>query len=211
VLVERGLIVRPQHVVALGSEVFVMRLQPHLLPMRLDRRRLQHPLYIRVVDVDALPAQVTAEKATRPMRNRNTYVARLLAGCRLDDRDVDFGKRETGRPERGASTSLSLGASHAKRTFHRRTVRKLTPSSFATSAVATPSAISSNACARLTTLCSALAGLHSASTFARSATDNGNATVAGPRCGRFAHGSLSIMSRRVSDSPNKGQISDARH
>ena len=115
------------------------------------------------------------------MRDRNPYVAGLLAGRRLDGRDVDFGKRETGRPERGASASLSLGASHAKRTFHRRTVRKLTPSNFATSAVATPSAINSNACPRLTTRCSAFAGRHSDSTFARSAAESGNATVAGPR------------------------------
>jgi len=145
------------------------------------------------------------------MRDRNTYVAGLLDGRCLDLRDLGFRKRETGRPERGASASLSLGTSHAKRTFHRRTVRMLTPSSFATSAVATPSAMSSKAWARLTTLCSAFAGLHSASTFARSAADNGNATVAGPRCGRFAQGSLSIMRRRISDPLNKGQIFDARH
>src|SRR6202042_691369 len=98
---------------------------------------LQRSLYIRVADVGPLPAQVTAKQAARPMRDRNTYVAGLLDGRCLDLRDLGFRKRETGRPERGASASLSLGTSHAKRTFHRRTVRMLTPSSFATSAVAT--------------------------------------------------------------------------
>src|SRR5260370_37679393 len=75
----------------------------------------------------------------RPMRNGNAYVAGWTAGLGDDSGRLRVREREGGRPDRGASASFALGLVHAKRLRHLRTVRSLTPNTFATSIAATPS------------------------------------------------------------------------
>jgi len=111
----------------------------------------------------------------------------------LDLRAVCLREREGGRPERGASANTFAGSSQLKRCFHLMTVLRPTPSSFAISVAATPSAISSNACPRRTTRFSAVSGRSAVSTSARCASERGSGTVGRPTCGRFAHSDESSM------------------
>jgi hypothetical protein len=145
VLVGRRVVIDVQDLVAFGAELVVLRGQPHLLPVRLQVRIGQDATNAGVTDGPPLPAQIIAEHGPRPVRDRNAYVAGLAAGLRDDLRTVGAREREGGRPDRGASASLSAGLGHEKRTRHFMTVRRFTPRILATSAVGTSSASSSAA------------------------------------------------------------------
>src|SRR5204863_337097 len=112
--------------------------------------------------------------------NGNAYVAGWTAGLGDDSGRLRVGEREGGRPDRGASASFALGLVHAKRLRHLRTVRSLTPKTFATSIAATPSDNISRACARSTIRFSAFAGRSAASTLRRSSAASASGTVGRP-------------------------------
>jgi hypothetical protein len=88
-----------------------MRSQLHLLSVRLKVGIAQDSSDGAVADVDALGAYVFAEQRCRPMRYRNADVLRGAACFGFDTGGVGVRERETGRPERGASSSFAAGSS----------------------------------------------------------------------------------------------------
>src|SRR5262249_23042918 len=111
VLVARRVVVDVQHVVALLPELLVVRPEVHLLPVRLKVGIAQDASDGAVADLDALSAYVLAEQRRRPMRHRQSYVFGRSASLAFDAGGVGVRKREIGRPERGASSSLATGSS----------------------------------------------------------------------------------------------------
>ncbi len=129
-------------------------------------------------------------------QRKGRSVCRIPRDVRVDPRREVVGastraatvsEREGGRPERGASASLSLGAAQSKRLRQSSTVRTCTPRSRAMSVAGTPSAIINTACARRTSRCSALAGRNASSIRARSSALSASGTVGRPPCARPAN------------------------
>ena len=195
VLVSRRLVVDAQNIVALLSELVVVRRQVHLLTMRLEVSVFQDATHGAVAHRDALRANMIAQQRCRPVRDWQSYVGWRATGLRLDPRGIGVRERKGGRPDLGASASLSTGASQSKRRRHSCTVRTWTPNTRAMSVPGTASAIMSSACARRTTRCSAFAGRSAAAICARASADNTMGTVGRPPCGRPTSSAYSIMRR----------------
>ncbi len=187
VLVGGRLVVEAQHVIALLAKLLVVRRQVHLLAMRLKVGVVQDAPHGAVADLDPLLANVLAEQRFRPVRDRHAYIFGWTARLGLDARGVGVREREGGRPERGASASVSAGCSASKRRRHSCTVRMCTPTARAMSVPGTASAIISRAVARRTIRCSAVAGRMAASTLARSSAESTSGTVGRPPCRRCAN------------------------
>jgi hypothetical protein len=181
VLADRGVVVDAQYVIALRPELVVVGGQPHLLPVRLETSATQDSPYARLTHLPTHAAEIVSQKMRRPLRDRYAYVARRTTGFGDNLRAVRVGEREGGRPERGASASLSLGATHAKRVRQRKTVRSWMPSTTATSAAATPSAIMSSACARFAIRCAVVPTRSTASARSRSSRASASGTVGRPQ------------------------------
>jgi len=159
-----------------------------------------------------LSAYVLAEQRCGPVRYRHPSVFGGSTGLRFDARGVCVRERDGGRPERGASASFATGSSTpAKRAFHLKTVRTCTPRTIAMSPEPTPCAISSTASARLACRTSVVAGRIASSIATRCLSVRGKRFARGPGCGRFTHGSGSIMRRPIPEPTSSGQISAERY
>ena len=211
VLVSGRIVIDVQNVVAFGTELVVLRGQPHLLPMRLQGGVLQDALDGGVAEDPTLIPQVLPEQRPRPVRDGNADIAWSTTSFRLYARAILRREREGGRPERGASASRSVGCGPVKRLRHRQMVDGSTPSNIAMCAPAIPSAIHSTAWARCMMRFSTEAGRRAASNRARSSGDNSSSSAQRPGCGRFIHGVGSIMSHPLHRVPKIGQISDEGH
>src|SRR5512133_290659 len=108
--------------------------------MRLQIGRPQDSTNARVAYFETQTANMRPQQRQRPVRNRNTDIARLATCLRLYSRAIGPRESVCGRPDRGESASLAIGLLQQNRTRHLQTVRKCTPTNLATSAVATPSA-----------------------------------------------------------------------
>src|SRR5204863_9602886 len=123
VLALRRLVVDAQHIVALLAKLVVVRRQIHLMSMRLEVRILQDAAHRAVADLDPFAANVLAEKRSRPVGDWQSYIARQPTGFSFDPGCITFGERKSGRPDLGASASLSTCASQSKRRRQAWTVR----------------------------------------------------------------------------------------
>ena len=114
VLVGGRLVVEAQERVPLLSELLVLRVQPHLLSMRLKARASQDSTHGRFTRGYADGRQVLGQQRRRPMRHRNADV--LGRSARFGDNQGAVGVRERarGRPSRGASASIATGVAFAK-------------------------------------------------------------------------------------------------
>ncbi len=139
VLVGGCLVVDPQHVIAFGAKLVVLRGEVHLLPMRLQISVAQDARYRAVAYLNPLSSDVIGQDRSRPVRDRNRYIARGPTRLGFDARRIGVREREGGRPERGASAKRLSGSSHPEnRAFHSHAVRGCTPRAFATAYGLTP-------------------------------------------------------------------------
>ncbi len=121
------LVVDPQHVIAFGAKLVVLRGEVHLLPMRLpNQQSAQDARYRAVAYLNPLSSDVISQDRSRPVRDRNRYIARGPTRLGFDARRI--GVRERGRPSRtwGVRQTAFWVVPHPEnRAFHSHAVRGL--------------------------------------------------------------------------------------
>jgi hypothetical protein len=123
VLVCWGVVVEVQDLVAFAAKFLILRVQPHLLSMRLQTSPTQDPSYGSFAHRHAHGRKMLGQERGRPMRHR--YADVLRRPTRLGDyaRAIGIRERECGRPARGASASIATGSPWRKRRRHFSAVR----------------------------------------------------------------------------------------
>ena len=123
VLVDRRIVIEPQECVALAPKLFVLRVEPHLLPMRLEAGATKDATDGAFAHRHTHARKMLGQQRGRPVRNGDAHILRRATRFRDYACTVGFGERECGRPVRGASASLATGSSWRKRCRHFSAVR----------------------------------------------------------------------------------------